>query len=521
MPTRTPTMSARRRRLPLLAALGLLLGTALIALPSGPASAAPCLNCDPGDPGGGPTYQFNSTLTVTSPSAGTVASAPAGISCPSTCSKTDRMIDDINVRPTDGWPTYTLTASGGPIGFSPAWTGCDSVSNGACVVTNDAPSTTVSMAWVDTTDPSVSLNVSTHSGKVGTTASMSASASDNAGMSRVEFFVDGILKTTDTSAPYTASIAMDGYADGTQHVIGARAYDTAGNQSSTVTQSVTVDKTTHVTLGDLPDVVSTISPLTVTVAADPDAATTCTTIDTTTHAPVPGATLSDPCTSVYAIPFTPETPDGDYEVRVSATDDVGNTATSTRAVTVDNTAPDLTFTQGPTEGSKLSGHSAVVAFSSQDAHPGTVACTYDGTSKPCTAEDPVTLAVTPGSHVFAVTSTDQVGNQATATLHFTGASAAPTPTKAKTATTLKAHAAHKSIKRHHRMKLIAVVKPGRATGKVVFTRGKHTLCKAKVHNGRATCRTKKLGHGKVHVVAHYLGTSAFKASKARFTFRVR
>ena len=104
--------------------------------------------------------------------------------------------------------------------------------------------------------------------------------------------------------------------------------------------------------------------------------------------------------------------------------------------------------------------------------------------------------------------------------NFTAA-APPTTSVTRHGTRLSAHAAHKTIRRHHRMRLIATVKPRRATGKVVFTRHGHVLCRARIHDGRATCRTKRLHHGKVRVAAHYLGSAHFKGSRARFSFRVR
>jgi len=268
--------------------------------------------------------------------------------------------------------------------------------------------------------------------------------------------------------------------------------------------------------------VSTRNPLSVPVTTDPDASTVCTTIDTVTHAPIPGSSLADPCDGTYAIPFTPQTTDGDYEIRAAATDGVGNTATATKDVTVDNTAPSLDVTGTPADGGTFTGSTMKVTVSSSDPHGVALECRLDRTSVPCTPGSTLSLSMAPGAHNFAAHTTDQVGNDRSVAINFT-AVAPPTshPVVRKHSTHLNAHAAHKTIKRHKRMRLIATVKPRRATGTVVFTRGKHVLCRARIHNGRATCRTKRLHHGKVRVVAHYLGSAHFKGSRARFRFSVR
>ena len=79
----------------------------------------------------------------------------------------------------------------------------------------------------DTTPPTVSAS---ESGSAGT-ISFSASASDNVGVSRVEFYVDGALKGSDSSAPYQASLDSATLVDGS-HTLVAKAYDAAGNVGS-------------------------------------------------------------------------------------------------------------------------------------------------------------------------------------------------------------------------------------------------------------------------------------------------
>ena len=76
----------------------------------------------------------------------------------------------------------------------------------------------------DTTSPTVSASESGTSG----TITLSANASDNVGVSKVEFYVDGALKGSDTSAPY--AIALDSTTlTNASHTLVAKAYDAAGN----------------------------------------------------------------------------------------------------------------------------------------------------------------------------------------------------------------------------------------------------------------------------------------------------
>jgi len=87
----------------------------------------------------------------------------------------------------------------------------------------------------DTTAPTASASESGTSG----TITLSATASDNVGVTKVEFYVDGSLKATDTSSPYSASLNSATLADGT-HSLVAKAYDAAGNVGTSATVSFTI-----------------------------------------------------------------------------------------------------------------------------------------------------------------------------------------------------------------------------------------------------------------------------------------
>jgi hypothetical protein len=60
------------------------------------------------------------------------------------------------------------------------------------------------------------------------TITLTASASDNIGVSRVEFWVNNTLKCTDTTTPYSCAWSVPGGKTST-FSIQSKAYDAAGN----------------------------------------------------------------------------------------------------------------------------------------------------------------------------------------------------------------------------------------------------------------------------------------------------
>ncbi|HEU4951185.1 MAG TPA: Ig-like domain-containing protein, partial [Holophagaceae bacterium] len=91
----------------------------------------------------------------------------------------------------------------------------------------------------DTSAPTVSASESGTSG----TITLSASASDNVGVTKVEFYVDGALKGTDTSSPYSLSLDSTTLSNA-NHSLVAKAYDAAGNVGTSTTVSFTVNNGT-------------------------------------------------------------------------------------------------------------------------------------------------------------------------------------------------------------------------------------------------------------------------------------
>lgn len=99
----------------------------------------------------------------------------------------------------------------------------------ACIPTGFGDNCNVPL---DTTAPTVKFSSPVSGANVsGSSVSLTASATDNIGVNRVEFFVNGVLLASDTTSPYSATWDSAKVANG-DHQLSVRGYDTAGNVSS-------------------------------------------------------------------------------------------------------------------------------------------------------------------------------------------------------------------------------------------------------------------------------------------------
>lgn len=88
---------------------------------------------------------------------------------------------------------------------------------------------------VDTTPPTIFITLAS------TTAT--ANASDNVGVTKVEFYIDGDLEATLLSTPYVFTFDPTHLTDGT-HNLNAKAYDAAGNIGTSPSVAMTINNTT-------------------------------------------------------------------------------------------------------------------------------------------------------------------------------------------------------------------------------------------------------------------------------------
>ncbi|HLG13745.1 MAG TPA: Ig-like domain-containing protein [Blastocatellia bacterium] len=91
----------------------------------------------------------------------------------------------------------------------------------------------------DTQPPTTSITAPPNGATVSGTVSVTASASDNVGVTRVEFYLDNTLSSTDTVAPYAWNWDTTSSSNGA-HSLASKAYDAAGNVGSSAAISVTV-----------------------------------------------------------------------------------------------------------------------------------------------------------------------------------------------------------------------------------------------------------------------------------------
>ena len=158
--------------------------------------------------------------------------------------------DGVGVTQVEFYDGATLLGTDTTSPYSYAWN-TTGVANGAHTLTaraydaagnmNSATlSVTVNNPVADTTAPTVSLT-SPAAGALltrGVTYTLTASASDNVGVARVEFLLDGALLGSDTTAPY--SLSWYNTTTVGSHSLLARAYDAAGNVASSTAVTVSV-----------------------------------------------------------------------------------------------------------------------------------------------------------------------------------------------------------------------------------------------------------------------------------------
>jgi len=92
----------------------------------------------------------------------------------------------------------------------------------------------------DTTPPSIAFSSSSTSVTAAGSITLSATAADNVGVSRVEFRDGAVVLATDTTAPYATTVALTSANNGT-HAYSAKAIDAAGNTATSTTVSVVVN----------------------------------------------------------------------------------------------------------------------------------------------------------------------------------------------------------------------------------------------------------------------------------------
>jgi hypothetical protein len=166
------------------------------------------------------------SVAITTPSNGSTVSGTVNVSVSATSTiainRVELYVDSVlsgtaySAPYSFGWNTTGLSGSHSLV--SKAY---DTIGNNA---TSAAQS--VSVVSVDTTPPSVQIT-SVASGSKNLTVTTSASDSQS-GVAKVELYIDGALKVTNTVAPWSFKVNSKPFSRGTHSVV-AKAYDNAGN----------------------------------------------------------------------------------------------------------------------------------------------------------------------------------------------------------------------------------------------------------------------------------------------------
>lgn len=203
-------------------------------------------------------------------------------------------------------------------------------------------SSTIYVVKADTMPPTLSITSPTASSTVSGLVSISASATDTSGISRVEFSVDGVLLSTDTTLPYTAVWDATNLAHNSSHSIMAKAYDNAGNITTRNVSVTVVDVVSPVVSITSPTASSTVSGI-----VQIDASATDNTVISRVEFYVNSVLLSTDTTAPYTATWdTTGLPHNSYgTILVKAYDVAENQSSQTVGVSVsDVTAPNLTIT---------------------------------------------------------------------------------------------------------------------------------------------------------------------------------
>lgn len=180
----------------------------------------------------------------------------------------------------------------------------------------------------DTTPPTVSLSASSLTFQVGGTSTLTATATDNVGVTSVDFLVNGGVVSTDASAPYTF-----GWTPGSagSYTLRAHARDAANNvgQSSILTATVTAVPPPPVDV--TPPVVSnlTATPQTFTLGASTVVAVAASDNVGVTSVvfSINGTPIATDVSSPYSAVWTPGA-DGTFTLQATARDAAGNSTVS-------------------------------------------------------------------------------------------------------------------------------------------------------------------------------------------------
>ncbi len=254
------------------------------------------------------------------------------------------------------------------------------------------------------------------------TVNIAATASTNApgaSISNVQFYVDGALIGTKTTAPYTIAWDTSALTSGSSHTITAKATDSQNNLGVSPPVQVTIGGggPGHVQVAiTAPANNATVSGLVnIAATASSDSGSI-----TNVQFQVDGANLSSVSAPPYTVAWNTAslTAGSIHAIKVTATDSAGNTASASINVTIGGgTGGHVTVNlTAPANGAQVSGLVNIAATASSDAGTITNVEFYvDGASLSSKATTPYTaswntILINDGQHTLTAQATDSAGN---------------------------------------------------------------------------------------------------------------
>jgi hypothetical protein len=194
------------------------------------------------------------TITLTGPANNSTFNAPANINITANANDADGSITKVEF-----FNGTTLLGSDTSTPYAFTWNNAAAgtynitakASDNKGAVTTSTMATVIVKSSLDTQAPTVSISSPANNITANAPANITitANASDNTGITKVEFYQGSTLLTTDSSSPYSfawASVAAGKYS------ITAKAYDAAGNMTTSASVNVTVNSVTNNSCSSIP-----------------------------------------------------------------------------------------------------------------------------------------------------------------------------------------------------------------------------------------------------------------------------
>jgi chitodextrinase len=275
----------------------------------------------------------------------------------------------------------------------------------------------------DTIPPTVAMTAPTNGSTVAGTVNLAATASDNIGVSAVQFQIDGVnIGAAVTTPPYQVSWDSATASDG-NHNLTAVAWDAAGNTATSTT--VTVNVNNHDTIPPTVSITSPVNGAVVSGSVNVTANATDNVAVAKVQFTIDGSNLG---TAVTGLPYsvswdTTKVSNGSHILGALATDTTGNSATASQVTVITNndfTPPTVSLT-APTNGSTVSNVVTVSANASDNVAVAGVQFKVDGVNigtEVTTTPYSITWntsSVSNGAHSLTATARDNSGNTASST----------------------------------------------------------------------------------------------------------